>query len=125
MASAKKSMKNIWITNVSKRDIHISDLGLVVKSYTSIKILNNPRLRLTPLQVLNSIKSGTIHKKRRYLVIGTNTPNQIVSQTKEISTQPMPDRSRSLKEIKEETYEELMLSDEDYMQEIIQALDKK
>lgn len=116
--------KSIWITNISNKDIHISDLGLVIKSYSSIKLLNNSRLPLAEEQILKSINSGVISKKKE-LIIGNNTPNQIVVQKKEISTNTIPDRSRSLKEIKEEKYEELNLSDEEYINQISEIIEDK
>lgn len=110
-------VKNFWIVNISKRDVGLSDLGLTVKSKHSINLLDSRHYSLTEEQVLNSVKSGSIYKKRDKILI-RNSPLNTFIKTMEVSTLPIKSRARSGISYEEPKYEEHDLSDEAYAEQM-------
>jgi len=109
-------MKNsFWITNISNRNVSIADLNLTINAYCSVNLLDNKHYDYTLDQLNKSATSGSIAKKKHCLSIRKNEPELIkinvpLLQETYISAQP-----RSILEIKDNKYDELKISDEDFL----------
>lgn len=113
----KTAPKEFWIVNISNKDISIDDLYLTIRAKTSINLLDSKHYYFTWDQVFKSITSGSIFKKRNKIFIRKIPPKfeQIKLQVDEISV--IPCRSKSIYEVKEEKYEELNVTDEQFVEE--------
>jgi len=97
----------------------LHDLGVVVRSKTSINLLDIKHYRLTMDQLQESLNKGSLFQKRRYVVKRLSPPT-IDSNSFKIAIDTnaiIPNRARSIHEINEENYEELIVSDELFAEE--------
>lgn len=107
------SNKEFWITNISNRNVTLSDLNITIKSQQSINLLAPKNCIYTPEQLEKSLKSGSLFLKRDK-VVKRAIPPPIDKKEKtpfDINA-AMPNKPRSIFEIKIERYEELEISNE-------------
>lgn len=104
-----------WVTNFSKRDVALSDLGITIKAMSSVNLLDAkhyPHITLAMLE--RSEVSGSMHKKRDKINHRKVPPESIPKERIQVDTQAvLPIRARSILEIKHEQYEELNIVDDD------------
>jgi len=112
-----KTLPSFWLTNISNRNISLTDLNLTIKAYSSINLLDKRHYQYTLEQLQNSAHSGSIFKKSNKLAVRKMAPKIIHPNMPFDSETYIPSRERSLYNIKEEKYEELTLSDEDFAKE--------
>lgn len=117
MNEDNKQPKEFWICNVSKRDVMISDLYLSVKSFTSVNLLDAKHHRYTWDQIIKSCTSGSIFKKRDKIYLRDSAPIKSRKVIQVDSDSILPNREKSIFEIKEEKFEELNLTDEQFAEE--------
>jgi hypothetical protein len=103
-----------WLTNISKRNVSLADLNLTIKAFSSVNLLDKRHYSYTQAQIAKSVAEGSIFKKRDKIVVRTLPPetrkkNMVVDRDTFI-----PTRERSIYSIKQENYEELNVSDEDF-----------
>jgi len=111
-------MKQVfWITNISNRNVSLTDLALTIKAFSSINLLNNKHYSYSLEQLQKSVTSGSLSKKRDKLVVRQLAPTIIKKNIAFDRESMIPTRERSLYSIKEEHYEELAVSDEDFAKE--------
>ena len=103
-----------WITNISNRNVSLADLNLTVKSFSSINLLDKKHYSFTKDQLLKSEASGSIFNKRNKIVVRKIAPTIINMNIPMVVETYIPSRERSIYSIKEEKYEELNMSDEDF-----------
>lgn len=104
--------KELWITNISKMNVSLSDLNLTIRAKSSINLLNG-HYHLTEEEIEKSIKCGSIYKKRDKIFV-REIPPEIIKQDIKINRNTnIPSRERSTFKINEQKYEELQISDED------------
>jgi hypothetical protein len=65
-------MKELWITNISKADISLSDLNITVKSMKSINLFGHTTI--TKEQIIKSYMSGSISKRKGVLFFRLTAP---------------------------------------------------
>lgn len=65
-------MKELWITNISKADINLSDLNITVKSMKSINLFGHTTI--TKEQIIKSYMSGSISKRKGVLFFRLTAP---------------------------------------------------
>lgn len=106
-----------WITNICNRNVSIADLNLTIKAYTSVNLLDKRHYQYTLEQLEKSASEGSIFSKRDRLSIRKVKPENIIMNIPFVSETVIPTRERSLFNIKEEKYEELNVSDEDFANE--------
>lgn len=114
-----KLTSTFWITNISERNVSLADLDLTIKAFTSINLLDTKHHMYTREQLEKSAKDGSLFKKRRLLKIRKFAPifenkDALIDQEAII-----PSRQRSVLALKEEKYEELNITDEQFVEEII------
>lgn len=106
-----------WITNISNRNVSLSDLNLTIKAYSSINLLNKKHYNYTLEQLIKSRDSGSIFNKRNKIKVRQIEPEIIKMNAPTLAETYIPSRERSIYSIKEEKYEELMMSDEAFAEE--------
>lgn len=108
-----------WITNVSKRLVNIHDLGLFIKPHASINLLDKKHYFYTLDQIESSVKNGSIYSKRDKIFVRKFSPDDFNQEDKLKfdNNSTIPSRERSAFTVKEEVYEELLVSDEEFADE--------
>ena len=106
-----------WVTNISNRNVSLADLNLTIKAFSSINLLDKKHYSFTKEQLLKSETSGSIFNKRNKIVVRKIAPAIIKMNMPMIAETYIPSRERSVYSIKEEKYEELNMSDEDFAKE--------
>lgn len=108
-------MKQVfWITNISNRNVSLTDLNLTIKAFSSVNLLDKKHYDYSLEQLQASVSGGSLSKKRDKLFVRRLAPTIIKKTTAFNSESMIPTRERSLYNIKEEHYEELAVSDEDF-----------
>jgi hypothetical protein len=113
----ENAMNEYWITNISKQDINLSDLGLTLKAFSTVNLLDKKHYFYTLEEILNSVISGSISKRKSKILIREKSPIINVNNMLIDKDSVIPSRERSLYSIKEENYEELNVSDEKFAEE--------
>lgn len=115
--------KSLWITNISNRNVSLADLNLTIKAFSSINLLDKKHYYYNDEQIENSIKSGSIFKKRNKIVVRKVEPEIIRKKIGFLQDNAMPLKERSGFVFKEEIYEELNMSDEEFAKENADLVD--
>ena len=115
----QKKNKSFWVTNISKMNVSLSDLNLTIKAMTTVNLLDSKHYYLTEDQLNKSAKSGSLFKKRDRVVVREvepkiKKPHHILIE----EDNSVPSRDRSLVSVKQEKYEELNISDENFASEM-------
>jgi hypothetical protein len=113
-AVIKKNQPAFWITNITNRNVSLADLNLTIKAFTSINLLDNKHYYFTEKQLLNSAQQGSLFVKRNKVVVRQVAPGVIKEHMPINRDAVMPSRERSVLVIKDEKYEELQVSDEQF-----------
>jgi hypothetical protein len=108
---------SFWVTNISKMNVSLTDLNLTIKSFTTVNLLDNKHYSYSVEQLIKSATEGSIFKKRDKIVIRQKAPEQKKNKVLFDRETMIPSRERSLFNIKEEYYEELDISDEEFAKE--------
>lgn len=123
----KAPTPTFWVTNFSKQDVSLSDLGVTVRSMTSVNLLDQthyPHITLAMLE--KSENSGSMFKRRDKVSHRKVAPEAAPKETLQRDTQAViPIKARSILEIKEEKYEELNIVDEDIVNNLTNQLPLK
>jgi len=109
--------KAFWITNISNRNVSLADLNLTIPAFSSINLLKHGHYYYTVEQLEKSAKDGSIYNKRDKIFVRKVEPETITMNIPWNEETFIPDRSRSLFQIKQEKYAELDLSDEAFAEE--------
>lgn len=114
----KNKNKEFWITNICNRNVSLADLNLTIKAYSSINLLDNKHYHYKLEEIELSVKNGSIYKKRDKIFVRAVAPEPELNPAMAFNRdEKMPARHMSLFEIKQEKYEELELSDEEFANE--------
>lgn len=113
-----KMDNSFWITNVSDRNVSLADLNLTVQAFTSINLLDTKHHSYTREQLESSAKNGSLFKKRHLLKVRKSAPVQQNADMLIDRDAIVPTRQRSVLDIKEKNYEELNITDEQFMEEM-------
>ena len=106
-----------WVTNTCNRNVSLADLNLTIKAFSSVNLLDRKHYSYTLEQLQKSATNGSLFKKRHIISVRKVEPT-IMRMNIPLSTETyIPNRQRSVLEIKEELYEELDVSDEQFASE--------
>lgn len=119
----KKIQPTFWVTNVCSRNVTLADLALTIKAFTTVNLLDARHYYLTLEQLQKSADSGSLFKKQRLVKVRDKAPEPIFQQPALISSAVLPNQKRSILEIKEENYDELKISDDDYAETMANLAD--
>jgi hypothetical protein len=113
----KPTQPAFWVTNMSNRNVSLADLNLTIKAFSSVNLLDRKHYAYNIDQLKKSEESGSIFNKRNKIVVRQVAPQVIKMAVPALAETYIPSRERSVYSIKEEKYEELSLSDEDFAKE--------
>lgn len=113
----KKEAPTFWVTNISPMNVSLADLALTIKAYSSVNLLDVKHYQYTKEQLQKSFESGSIFKKRDKIVVRKIAPEILKANVPLTRETFIPSRERSTLVIKEENYEELNVSDEEFAEE--------
>ncbi len=109
----KKPVPTFWVTNVSNRNVSLTDLALTIRAFTTVNLLDSRHYTYTQEQLEKSHASGSLYLKRRMIRKRQVAPPPDVKEKLPLMENAIiPTRERSILDIKEEQYAELDLSDE-------------
>lgn len=111
------SKKEYWVTNISKMNVSLSDLNLTIKAFSSVNLLDKKHYSYTFEQLYKSTTEGSIAAKKDKILVRQNAPVPENKNMEFVKESFIPTRARSMYEIKEEVYEELNISDEQFADE--------
>jgi len=123
MANPRRSMSKssdkpaFYVINISDRNVCLSDLALTIPAGRCYDLLND-NFSFTIEQLKASLKGGSLYKKRDKIKIGKGRPEVSKVGQIEVSEYPIITRNRSAVKIKEPVFEDLVISDEDYANEM-------
>lgn len=110
----KTPAQSFWVTNTSNRNVSLADLNLTIRALTSVNLLDSRHYQYTLEQLQKSVDSGSLAAKRDKIVVRKNAPI-VEKKTLPFDRETfMPSRERSVFSIKEEYYEELTITDDQY-----------
>jgi hypothetical protein len=109
--------KDFWITNITNMNVCLSDLNLTVKAFHSVNLLDRKHYHYTIEQLELSRKTGSIAKRKNKIVVRDNAPEVITKNIAFLKESYIPDRRKSTYEIRNEKYEELSITDEQFAEE--------
>lgn len=112
-----------WITNICPRNVSLADLNLTVKAYSSINLLDKNHYSYTLDQIQKSIASGSIFNKRNKIVVRNVPPLTLKDGIPINKDSIIPSRERSVLSIKNENYDELKITDDEYAEENAELAD--
>ncbi len=104
-------MKEFWVTNISKRNVGLTDLALNIKRQSSVNLLDRKHYSYTLEQLEKSAESGSIFIKRHFIRVRKIAP-QIIEPTILIVEGTRTGLSKSVVKIEIKEYEALDDSDE-------------
>lgn len=116
---------SFWLTNLSNRNVSLADLNLTVKAFSSVNLMNTRHYSYTLEQLEKSAKIGSIYKKRKMLAVRKVPPTVFKVNIPILGDAFIPSRERSVLTIKEEHYEELSVSDEEFANQNADMVDEK
>lgn len=108
MISKDKKGYHCWVTNLTKRDIGIGDLGVEVKSMTTVDLLSPGHSYLTVSRIKKSMESGSLKRRKdqKSLIIRFSKP-ELIERKIEVSKVTFPGKYRSSVKFEEKVYKEL------------------
>lgn len=99
-----------WVTNVSNRNVTLTDLALNIKAFTTVNLLDSKHYSYTKEQLEKSLASGSLFLKRRMIRKRTVAPPvENKQQIPIVQEATIPGRERSVLDIKQEHYDELQV----------------
>lgn len=109
--------KSFWVTNTCNRNVSLSDLYLTIKAYSSVNLLDSKHYYYTLEQLEKSAVSGSLFKKRKLISIRNVEPDFKKVKKNIVNETYITSRQRSILDIKEDIYEELNVTDEEFAKE--------
>jgi hypothetical protein len=101
-----------WLTNISERDVSLSDLNLTIRSFTSVNLLDKKHYKFTLNELQKSLETGSLYKKRDKIVKRKVPPESVMNVKLIINNNSViPSKARSALEIQNEYYEEEILDE--------------
>lgn len=113
----RKEAATFWVTNISNMNVSLADLNLTIKAYSSVNLLDKRHYSYTFDQLAKSVESGSVFKKRDKIVVRKIAPEVMKANIPLTRETFIPSRERSVYTIKEENYEELNVSDEQFAED--------
>jgi hypothetical protein len=116
-ANKSAATPTFWVTNLCNRNVSLADLNVTIKAFSSVNLLDKKHYYYTLEQLEKSHQSGSIYKKRDKIVKRKIEPEILKANIPLLRETFIPNRERSTLIIKEEKYEELQISDEEFAKE--------
>lgn len=128
MINPINSAHTFWVSNISKMNVSLTDLGLTIPAGKTVNLLDKKHYSYTREELLVSAATGSLFKKKSKVVVRKVPPQYnpgIPGVIKEVAAPGnFPSRRRSIVEVIEKEYEELDLSDDTFAQEAADLVDE-
>jgi len=114
----KDKLDSFWITNITKKAHHLTDIGVLIYPMRSINLLDKRHYQLTRLQLDKSRETGSLFAKKDAVIVRKVAPDTgapVYVPFKEDAIYPT--KQRSSIELENIKYEELDVSDDEYAAE--------
>ena len=109
--------KDFWISNVSKRMVSISDIGILLQPYQSVNLLDSRHYAISEEQIRSSLANGGLYRARDKVYVRkvppVVTPKPGIKIKMEENLE-FPSQVRSIIKHKQFNYEELHITDDEY-----------
>ena len=110
-----------WVSNISDLNVCLRDLCMTVKARANINLLDSRHYHFTPERLELSAKSGSLYAKRHLLKVRQVPPDELIKPGLYVSKEPLflvnnPLLSKLV--IEEPEYEELDISEEQFIDEL-------
>ncbi len=110
----KQLSPTFWVTNISNKNVMLSDLYISIKANSSVNLLSKHHY-FTLEQLEKSHASGSLYKKRDKIVKRkVPPPPEEPAQLQVDLHSVVPSKPRSIFEIEHKRYVELEITDEQY-----------
>lgn len=124
----KPSEQHFWVTNYSNRNVSLADLALTIPAFRTVNLMDTKHYQYTLEQLQKSAESGSLHMKRDKIFVRPVHLSEVPESTyidllavedkvKFKREASIPSRERSTLVIKEEKYDELNITDEEFASE--------
>jgi hypothetical protein len=115
-----KKQLEFWVSNISDRNVCLRDLALTIKARNHVNLLDSRHYSYTLEQLEKSALDGSLHKKSNMLKVRKVPPPEPIKKILQKSTEPIPRVTSvySLIKIEEPHYEELEVSEIDFINQI-------
>lgn len=111
-------MEEFWIRNISNRNVCIGDLRLSIPPFVAINLFDTKRYRISKEDIQKSFISGSLSKKKDYIIKINNKLESIHNLNIKLSEIPILHKPRkNVVEVTQEIHDELLISDEDFAKE--------
>jgi hypothetical protein len=108
-----------WIINISKVVVNLGDIGLSIRPGQYYNLLDPKHFHYAYDRLAKSLESGSLFKKKNKIVyLGEEKPYFGKKEKMQMSTIPAVKPVRSIVEVIEPDYDQLLFSDESYANEI-------
>jgi hypothetical protein len=114
----KENKEDFWITNITRKEVHLVDIGVRIKPMRSLNLLDKRHYSITKEQLDKSATSGYLFTRKNDVVIRKVPPLSEQTHTPLIDRDAVfQTRQRSSVELENIKYEELDVSDDEYAEE--------
>jgi len=116
----KKPKSEFWISNITKKDIKIADLGFYIPAGKSLNLLSN-NFKFTYLQIVKSAQEGSLYNIRDRVKVRLIEPPKPIQSGNIITKIPLwleRSKLRASLVVQEKEFEELNFSDESFAEEM-------
>lgn len=104
-----------WITNFSKKSVHLYDLGVDLAPGKSANLLDRRHYSISVNQIIESLRDGTLAKKKDQVAVRRVLPEAVESALSVAGDEAIiPTRRRSAVQVEEVRYEELEFNDDTF-----------
>jgi hypothetical protein len=110
----KKAAIPFWVSNISNMNVTLADLALNIPANRIANLMDTRHYQYTLEQLQKSATSGSLFKKRDKIVVRKLAPELLPKIIPINRESVIPTRERSILEIKEEQYEELQITNEEF-----------
>jgi len=106
--------QTFWVSNMTPRNVTLADLALNIKAFSTVNLLDQKHYKYTLEQLLKSKESGSLFiKKASISVRNVPPPVKKKDEIPIVYSSFMPTRARSILEVENKDFADLILSDED------------
>src|ERR1700757_2861428 len=96
-----KKATTFWVTNISNRNVSLTDLNLTIPAFRSVNLLDQKHYKYTLEQLQKSQESGSLFRKKSILFVRQVAPTVIKANVPFVQETYIPTREKSILEIKE------------------------
>jgi hypothetical protein len=111
-----------WVSNISNMNVSVGDLFLTIHAYKNVNLLDKKHYSLTLEQLTASAESGSLFKKRDKLKVRKVQPEVFSTPKIQVSDLPLflaQKKLRSSIVLEEPRFEELEISEEEFVNDIV------